>query len=155
MMMILTFLPEPTLSQLMAVAVTITLLYAVLFRAQKTVSVLDADAIEKLGLELLLRVNSRFANKRVRQFLFMMYFGIDARDCVVLWEMLHQSGWLMGVPTPGVKHVLWSLLVLKQDIPFREIAAICGCNESTLWHRTGFYLRGIASLASLSIKIVS
>lgn len=80
----------------------------------------------------IIQPSSNHANSVVRK--FVSYFGLEAVVVAAVWRRLMKEGLLHGTSFEP-KHLLWTLLFLKQYLAEPVHSAMCSCVEKTFRKR--------------------
>jgi len=106
-----------------------------------------------LGNKVRLRRNKKMLDRR-----FRAWFGVDAMHCSLLWQLLLETPSIRLPKNADPKHLLWSLLFLKQYSTEHVHAAQVGVDVKTFrkwaWLYTGALAKLAPKLVSFKLKVL-
>ena len=83
--------------------------------------------------------------------LYQSYFGILPKVCRFIWILLRRNEL---IPEHGLPiHLLWALMFMKLYLPEKVLASIAGCTVKTYTKWTWKFIRRIAFLKTIVVRI--
>jgi len=121
---------------------------------------ISSPDFEMLGLRMMLGDKLHWCcNKKIHDQRFRAWFGADATHCSLLWQLLLETPSIKLPHNPDPKHLLWSLLFLKQYSTEQTHAAQVGTDEKTFrkwaWLYTGALAKLAPRLVSLKLEVAT
>jgi hypothetical protein len=81
---------------------------------------------------------------------FLRLFGVDSNTAALIWNMVESRGNILTEPGRAIKHLLWSLLFLKNYETQALACILCRCSEKTHRKWVWIYVNEMSNLDVVS-----